>query len=107
MRLDYCGDELSDIAFFSGDKEIPACCMMMDLDDDCCNSQQVFLQDDSDKIQKTETNAGLNFLVFSQGTSAYQSIFQFVTKRDKFSINPAISPPSPKRLYMRFASFLI
>ncbi|MBI1221058.1 MAG: hypothetical protein GC180_00515 [Bacteroidetes bacterium] len=49
MRLDFCGESISNIALFSGEKQLAECCQEMDIPEDCCQSQLVFLQDDTDK----------------------------------------------------------
>lgn len=54
LRLDLCGSSISGIGLYADDSKVSECCVKYTMEDDCCNSKQVFLQDDSDKAQPGE-----------------------------------------------------
>ncbi len=106
MRLDYCGERLSDISFYSGEKQLSECCLILDLDEDCCNSAQIFLQENSDKIQKT-SNQGSSHAVIDGHELTWSNTFPSKQSLAKaWKIQPD-SPPGKVRLHALHACFLI
>jgi len=106
MRLDYCGERLSDISFYSGEKQLSECCLIMGLDEDCCNSEQIFLQEDSDKIQKTTNEGAFQAIAHVQELSWSTVLPSFQSSSNVWKIQ-SDSPPSGVRLHVRNACFLI
>lgn len=106
MRLDYCGDRLSDVSFYSGEKQLSECCVVMGLDEDCCNSAQIFLQEDSDKIQKTSNEGVTQAIAYVQSLAWNISLPSIESQTYTWKIQ-ADSPPSGVRLHVRHACFLI
>lgn len=106
MRLDYCGERLSDIAFYSGEKQLSECCIMMGLDEDCCNSEQIFLQEDSDKIQKTTSDENIQVVAIMQPIPGTEFITSLKKEARLFCLQ-ADSPPKKVRLHVEHACFLI
>ncbi len=106
MRLDYCGDRLSDIAFYSGEKQLSECCVMMGLDEDCCNSEQIFLQEDSDKIQKTTSDDNIQVVAVVQTIPSTNPITPLNEEARLYCLK-ADSPPKKVRLHVEHACFLI
>lgn len=106
MRLDYCGERLSDISFYSGEKQLSECCVIIGLDEDCCNSEQIFLQEDSDKIQKT-TNESVQLAIPFLQELSWTATFPSIQLQSVIWKKQPDSPPNGVRLHVRNACFLI
>lgn len=106
LRLDYCGDSLSDFALFSTGIGVSECCASMLPDEDCCNSEHVYLQESSDKIQQYQNTSVIHWdCMFSAPTPSYPILVP-VTR------NPALhaeskAPPFKQRSQVLFSCFLI
>ncbi len=106
VRLDYCGDSLSDFALFSTEAGISECCEKMGPEEDCCNSEQVYLQDASDKIQQSGNSSDINWTGWIN-LSEYKSAA--VVPAPYYPEFPADSkaPPLNRRSQVLFSCFLI
>lgn len=107
LRLDYCGDSIYSFAFFSDEKNLAECCLAMGAEDDCCDSEQIYLQESSDKIQKTSTLSAP--IVGAQDVDA--RFFQTrpceaVLKPQHLAIESKV-PPLKQRRHAAFSCFLI
>ncbi|HCS19321.1 MAG TPA: hypothetical protein DIW47_01960 [Bacteroidetes bacterium] len=106
VRLDYCGDALSDFALFSTEAGISECCAKMGPEEDCCNSEQVYLQESSDKIQLS----GNTSMISLDGIlNQQEAVFAYVVPETYYPEFPADSkaPPLNRRIQVLFSCFLI
>ncbi|MHB1278580.1 MAG: HYC_CC_PP family protein [Bacteroidia bacterium] len=107
LRLDYCGDALSDFALYSTESGISECCQKMGSAEDCCNSKQVYLQESSDKIQLSGSISVISLagLIIYPG----ESFFPALLSTPYFPEFPVDSkaPPLNRRSQVLFSCFLI
>lgn len=106
VRLDYCGDALSDFALFSAEAGISECCEKMGPDEDCCNSEQVYLQESSDKIQQSGNTSAISWAAL---LNPVETGFKAVLPTVYFPEFPVDSkaPPINRRSQVLFSCFLI
>lgn len=106
VRLDYCGDALSDFSLFSNEAGISDCCAEMGTEEDCCNSEQVYFQESSDKLPLVVSSSIVNF------DGLLNNDLSFVAGLVPAQYYPAFAveskaPPLKQRSQVRFSCFLI
>lgn len=106
VRLDYCGDALSDFALFSTEAGISECCEKMGPEEDCCNSEQVYLQESSDKIQQSGNTSDIHWAgLINLGEYQYTAVAP-ATYYPEFPVDSK-APPLNRRSQVLFSCFLI
>ena len=69
LRLYFCGESLYGFGLYSQETPISPCCEKMGIPEDCCSSEQVFLQNDDDKTaQQSVQNVWMSVLATPAGT---------------------------------------
>lgn len=106
LRLDFCGETLHDVAFFSSEKNTSDCCLIMGMDEDCCDSKQVILQDYSDKIQKSLKENTTIFHTAIPNQEENIPILVSVLNGQEMAIKKDFSPPKLRR-HLLISCFLI
>jgi hypothetical protein len=106
VRLDYCGDALSDFALFSAEEGISECCAKMGPDEDCCNSEQVYLQESSDKIQQSAGASAIHWVCLLSTPETFCPVV-VPAPRATALYTETKAPPSKQRSQVLFACFLI
>lgn len=106
LRLDFCGSSIYDFALFSTEKNYSECCLMMDSDKNCCESEQVYLQETSDKIQLATASPVVSLDCILLPTPSFGPDFTLAPR--KKAIFPEVNAPPLKQCrQVLYACFLI
>jgi hypothetical protein len=107
VRLDLCGNSVSGIGLYSTESVKSECCIKMAPDENCCDSEQVFLQDSSDKAQP-QASQTIPVVLCLSWKREYQGPFFRALANDKTCYAAANSPSPPAvSLHLIHSCFLI
>ena len=107
LRLDWCGSNISGIGLYSEESGVSECCVKYSSEEDCCNSQQVFLQDDSDKAQRGEFHNAPIVMGYLAGLPSHYSLQVPLKQPFSFCCDAHAPPIAKHSLQVLNSCFLI